>query len=100
MQKIIDGLIYDTLRAEVLATITNDLAEHDFSFYEETLYKTPNERYFIFGQSGALGPYAVEGRAGCMIAGSNIVPMSSDEAVKWCIKHALLDVLEDEFDLG
>lgn len=42
MKKIIDGLLYDTDTATVIFHVSDNN-----SFEEKTLYRTPNQRYFI-----------------------------------------------------
>lgn len=97
MKKIIDGKIYNTETATLLYTDDNGLGRGDFNFEDETLYKTPRGRYFVFGEGGAMTQYGrpVDGNA--RTAGRNIIPLSTQEAIKLLEKYNAHEVLISEF---
>ena len=52
MKRIMDGLRYDTEAAEEIAHWGNGKPSGDFDQCSETLYRTPNGRYFLLGEGG------------------------------------------------
>lgn len=97
MKKVIDGVRYDTGKAKEIARYDNGLCGTDFHHMEETLYKTPNGRWFLAGEGGALSKYSEpvgnNGRGGS----SDIIPMSEEEAREWLEEHDEVGALEEHF---
>ena len=59
MKKIISKVEYDTENSEFIQKKV--FGEYgDPKGYEECLFKTPDGKFFIFGQGGAESPYAEE----------------------------------------
>ena len=59
MQKVICKVTYDTDTAELLAKKTEG-AFGDPAGYEERLYKTPDGKFFLYGNGGEASAYAEE----------------------------------------
>ncbi len=59
MKKIICKVEYDTETAELVAKYTSG-EFGDPAGYEESLYKTPDGKYFIYANGGADSAYAEE----------------------------------------
>ena len=59
MKKIICKVEYDTENAELLAKYTSG-EFGDPKGFEERLYKTPEGKFFIYGNGGAESDYAEE----------------------------------------
>lgn len=73
MKQIRGGVLYDTAEASVIYS-SKYVVWHEIGATEglETLYLTPNNRYFIFDQPGIV-----------CIRSASIVPKSQEEAVLW-----------------
>lgn len=72
MQKVICKVTYDTDTAELLAKKTEG-AFGDPAGYEECLFKTPDGKFFLYGNGGENSIYPVE----------TIKRMSAANAEKW-----------------
>ncbi len=96
MKKIIAGKKYDTETAKEVGYWSNNYSYSDFSYCEEKLFRKRNGEYFLYGSGGAMTIYAeccCDGRCG----GSNIIPMTVDEAKQWAEEHIDVDEYEAEF---
>lgn len=76
MQKIIEGVVYDTEAATIDKKFTFG-KPGDPSGYEETLYITANDKYFVYTYGGMNSKYPVE----------SIFPISRDEVKSWILSH-------------
>ena len=76
MQKVIDGVVYDTLTATVDKKFTSGVPG-DPEGYEETLYITPDGKYFVYTYGGVNSKYPEEG----------IVPIEREEVKNWILSH-------------
>jgi hypothetical protein len=97
MQKIINGLLYDTEEAEHIAHYGNGRSTSDFDWLEETLYQTANGRFFLAGEGGARTQYATSVSTNTWSGGSDILAMSDDEAKAWLERHDLVDEYIEAF---
>jgi hypothetical protein len=97
MKRIIDGLKYDTETATRLHEWDNGIFGNDFRSHEETLFKTPKGRYYVYGCSGPMGPYAQSIGNNGMGAGDVFIPMDREQAFRWLSDHDGVDVAETEF---
>ncbi len=61
---------------------------------EETLYKTADGYYFIYGKGGSVTPYSENN--GERHTGSAIRPLTRYEAAVWATVHKKKDLLETE----
>jgi hypothetical protein len=86
MRKVIDGLLYDTKKAEVLGFDDYGYAG-DFESWTERLYRTPKGAYFLAGEGGALTKYGRPAEGGGMGGGWAITPLSEAEAKRWMEHH-------------
>lgn len=96
MKRIIEGKVYDTDKAEEIATYSSHHYPNDFHYYEETLYKTAKGNFFLAGEGGAASKYSqpVHGGRG---GGSALEPLTADEAREWLELHKFTDELEEHF---
>lgn len=76
MCKAIDGVIYDTLNATVDKKFTYG-APGDPYGYEETLYKTNDDKFFVYTFGGAKSKYPTE----------NIYPIAREDVKSWILSH-------------
>lgn len=72
MQRVICKVVYDTDTATVIEKHTNG-AFGDPAGYEETLYQTPEGKFFLYQFGGAESPFAE----------ASIKRISADKAEAW-----------------
>ncbi len=97
MKKVIQGLIYDTDKAEEIASYRK-YSPTDFNHVEESLYKTKNGRYFLAGEGGARSKYAEQVDQNTWGGGWGIIPVTAGEALAWCENHDVdPDIIAREF---
>ena len=87
MQKIIDGKRYNTKTAKLVA----EDGEHyrsDFNFWSEGLYLTSKGQWFLHGEGGGLSKYAESASGGGWTGGTDIRPLTEQEAFEWFCHHA------------
>jgi hypothetical protein len=97
MKCIINGKRYDSDKATEIATWSNRCSCNDFHYCEEKLYQTKSGAFFILGEGGALSRYAQSCGTNSTCGGSNISPMSAEEARDWLEEHRCTDELEKLF---
>ncbi len=97
MRKIIDGLAYDTDKAESIHHWWNGHGQGDFHHLSETLYKTSSGRWFLKYDGGALTEYA-EVCAGGKTGSEGIRALQPEEALEWLERHAPAEVFESHFE--
>lgn len=96
MRKIINGARYDTDTAKKLGHWESGEDCREFSYYEESLYRTKAGKYFIHGAGNAASPYARisdDRRRG----GEQIIAASEDAARKWAEEKLDADDYESIF---
>ena len=93
----IEHLIYDTETATKIAEVDNNYSRSDFHFCMEILHRTLQGRYFIYGEGGALSAYSQPVGNDGYTGGSDIVPLSENEAMDWLERHDEVDTLQDLF---
>lgn len=91
MKKIINGKLYDTDSAKIMAHYESDYPVNDFHFFEETLYKKKNGGFFLLGEGNGLSGYAESVDVNSSKAGKKIIPLSENEAKKWAEKRLSVD---------
>jgi hypothetical protein len=97
MKKVIAGRMYDTDTAEVIGSASFS-HEGDCHHWTETLYKTKNGRYFVFGTGGAMSQYRIEVDFHTWSPGSDIWILDSEkEAYDWAELHLDVETLEAQF---
>lgn len=95
MKRIIDGRKYDTTTAEEVAEATHG-STTDYEYYEETLYRKRTGEYFLYGYGNGASRYAkqVYGDFG---PGSEIIPLTYDQARAWAERELSVDEYESIF---
>lgn len=96
MRQVIEGKVYDTEKAEVLAHHTYGMPG-DIYAVEEALYRTPNGAYFTAGEGGAATVYGHRTGDNEWSGGAGIQPIPADEAFYWLQHCGASDVLVEEF---
>jgi len=99
MEKLIDGKLYDTDNATLLASAypngTQDRS--NFHFLWERLYVTENGRYFVAGEGGAKTRYSKPAATGGVKGGEDIRSLSAQEAFEWCQQHDKVEAAREHF---
>ena len=97
MKKIINGLRYDTEKAIEVGTASHGYAG-DHQQWEATLYKTPRSgRFFLAGSGGPASRFAQSAGQNSWSGGSDLIPMSIDEALDWAEANLDPDDIEEHF---
>ena len=76
MCKAIDGVVYDTTTATIDKKFTYG-APGDPYGYEETLYKTDDDKFFVYTFGGEKSKYPTE----------NIYPIAREDVKGWILSH-------------
>lgn len=87
MKKIINGKLYNTETAKCLGEWNNGERYGEFTYCEESLYKTKSGAYFIHGWGGPLSKYAKSDGNNSWSGGSHIEPVSYSAARDWAEEH-------------
>ncbi|MDD4818134.1 MAG: hypothetical protein PHI85_09215 [Victivallaceae bacterium] len=83
-KKIIDGKLYNTATATMIAEYENGFVPGDFRYLCEELYRTKNGSFFLAGDGGAMTKYSRPCGNNASCGGENIFPLTEVEARKWC----------------
>ena len=96
MRKVIDGKVYDTAKAELVAEWDNGYYGNDFKRCEENLYRTPKGAWFVAGEGGPMSKYSRP--VGNMTAGGEgLAPLTDDEALQWLEDKGETELIEEYF---
>jgi hypothetical protein len=98
MRKVINGRTYNTDTSKIIGEWSNEYGVRDFKACEETLYKNTKGAYFLYGEGGPMSKYAKSAGQNSWTGGSNITPMTAEEAQAWAEEH--LDAKEYEAEFG
>lgn len=96
MKKTIDHKTYNTETAELVGSWSNGLSCTDFGHCSEDLHKTKKGNYFLYGWGGPMSHYS-ESNGNSTSGGSDIIPMTVEEALNWCEEHGCEDSIEKYF---
>lgn len=97
MKRIIDGKMYDTATAELVASWDNGHGIRDGCYVLEALYRTKKGSWFVHGEGGGLSRYAERCEQNATCGGQAIIPLNSDEALEWLSGHGFADKAEQYF---
>lgn len=96
MKKIIDGKMYNTETAILVAEDDNGFGCGDFQYACEELYITKKGTFFLYGEGGAMSKYSDS-------SGNNswgireINPLDKDEAYEWLEECNEVEAIEKYF---
>jgi len=96
MREVYNGKIYDTDKAEEIASRANGYYKSDHGYYEESLYRTPKGTWFLAGEGGPASHYA-ERVGNASIGGSGVTPISEVDAFNWLQDYQFIEKLEHLF---
>ena len=98
MRKIIDQRVYDTEKAEQIASTWYGTSYDDFSYLEEILYRTKNGALFLYASGGPMSRMgkSMAGNGSC--GSSDITAYDNTDAISWLIQaHENGDISADEY---
>lgn len=95
MKKIINGKKYDTDTATLYVDRDNNCT--GFSHTYEALYLKKTGEFFLYGHSGPMGKYARAVGDNTVSGGSDIIPLSFEEARQFAERYASVDEYERLF---
>lgn len=96
MKKIIAGKLYDTETAVAIGD--NGYSNPgDFHYWWETLYKKKTGEFFLFGEGGPASCYGEQFAQNSWRSGSEIRPLSEDEAKEWAMENIDADDYMEHF---
>lgn len=98
MRKIIDGRTYNTETSAELGRQRSPEGSRDFRYCDEGLFRNSKGAYFLCGEGGPMSKYAVSTDINSWRGGSDIIPLTADEAREWAEKY--LDAAEYESIFG
>lgn len=96
MKKIMNGKMYNTDSATLLASASSIRCDQADSF-DESLYRKKTGEFFIYGYGGPWTCWAKSNGMGGYSSGEGILPVSEDEAREWAEKHLTADEYEKIF---
>ena len=96
MKKSIEGKMYNTETATMVADYWNGLGSSDWTYLKEELYRTKKGAWFLYGVGGPMSRYG-KSEGSQSWGSSDIIPMDSEEAFSWCEEHNKIKVIEEYF---
>lgn len=97
MKKIINGVRYDTDKAELIGKYETNRGRNDFSWFKAALYVTPKaRRYFLAGEGGPMTRFAKPLDNGATY-GEGLFPMEPTEAREWAEQYLSTEAVEEHF---
>lgn len=96
MRKVINGKTYNTETSKHVGNWDNGIYGNDFRSCEEDLYKNTKGAYFLVGEGGAMSKYSVS-HGNSTSGGTELIPMTAEEAQEWAEGHLTADEYEAEF---
>lgn len=97
MKEIIDGLRYDTKKAELIGTASSRCGVTDFRHFEAGLYVTKNRRFFLAGEGGPMSMWRDQIDHNSWSGGSGIIPLDKHDALEWAEDHLDQEDFEKHF---
>jgi hypothetical protein len=96
MRKIINGRTYNTATSKRIGAWDNGHFTNAFEYCSEDLYKNTKGAYFLHGVGGAMSKYCCR-QGDSTSGGSDIVPLTSEEAQAWAEERLSPDEYTAEF---
>ena len=96
MKATINGRVYDTNKATLIAQDDNGFCPMDERYMEERLYQKADGEYFVYGHGGSMSPYGE--REGTKMVGTvGMSPAPLEEAKWWARHHMSMDAYIKHF---
>jgi hypothetical protein len=96
MQKLVEGKLYDTEKAQEVATWSNGCPT-DFGHSKETLYQTPNGNFFLRGRGGPRSKYAQPAPGGGHTGGKDLIVVPEEEAFQLLQQNNKIEATKTHF---
>ncbi len=97
MQKILNGMRYDTEKAIKIGSASHSY-QGDCRYWEATLYVTPqSKQFFIAGTGGPMSRFAQSAGVNQWSGGSSLIPMSKEDALEWAEDFLTIGEIEKHF---
>lgn len=97
MKKVLNGKLYDTAKAQRLASWENIQDVRSFNHMEETLYRKRTGEFFLHGCGEARTKYAKRYDDNLWGHGEEIIPLTVKAAQEWAEEHLDVDDYEKIF---
>ena len=99
MKKIINGQRWDTEKATLVCDIFEG-AVGDFRHFKAELYQTlRSKRFFLAGSGGPMTVFAHRCADGSTSGGSDIIPLSTEDARRYAEKYSSTEIVEKFFEV-
>ena len=99
MRKVIEGKLYNTETAEMVAD--DSYSNYgDLQYWSEEIYRTQKGNWFLAGEGGAMSKYAQAIGQNEVGGGSAIIPLTEGEALAWLEDHACDPEAYEEYFTG
>jgi hypothetical protein len=86
MKTVLDGIRYDTNKAEIVGSYNIGPGSNDFRT-RKRLCMTSNGCFFLAGERGAMTEFPHTCSDNSRTAGSRIVPISAEEPLRWAEQY-------------
>ena len=97
MREILNGLRYDTEKAELIGEASYSYPG-DFHHFVAGLYRTPRSgRYFLAGEGGPMSRFAQSTGLNEWSGSSDIIPMNEADALEWAERYLTAEEIERGF---
>lgn len=97
MKKTINGKTYNTDTAQWVGSWSNNCYANDLDFESATLYCTKKGAFFLHREGGAASSLRAPSALGGFCGGQKIVPLTREDAFKWCQENGVEDAIEQHF---
>jgi len=97
MKSVIDGKLYNTDTATKIGDYDTGGSVNDFNYYRESLYVTKKGSYFLAGEGHGNTKYAYHSSGGTRSWGSDIYPLTIDEALEWASRNLDTETVQEHF---
>lgn len=87
MKKVIDGKLYNTETATMVASWSNGYYIGDLKHMSEELYQKRTGEYFLYGVGGPMTKYAISCGNSSWSGGDAIIPVTEQAAREWAEEH-------------
>lgn len=97
MKKIINGKVYNTETATLIARASSDYDGSNLKWWSEDLYKTPRGNWFISGVGNAMSRWNTryDNMRG---PGEGIEVLTESDALEWCERNGIkASIIEANF---
>ncbi len=97
MKKVIDGKLFDTEKATLIAEYWNGLDYSDFFNITEKLYVTSKGSYFLYGEGGPMTEYRERCGSNNWSGSADMFSLTRREAYRWLVKREQTEAIIEHF---